>query len=114
MTTEHCICLTEPQTFDQYAEVKFVGIDATNGRFGEVNIKQCKACGQLWLHYFVEYEAVTSSGRYFMGLIAPERADTITAESAVEYLNQLEWHLYGGSYFLGQKGRHTGRVNVSG
>lgn len=91
-----------------------MGIDETNGRFGEVSLKQCKVCGQLWLHYFVEYESFTGSGRYFMGMISPEVAETISAESAVEYLNELEWHLYAGSFFSGKKGRRTGQVQVDG
>ena len=109
-----CACLSEPQTFDNYEQVRFVGIDTTHGRFGEVSIRQCRICGRLWLHYFVEYEAITGSGRYFMGLLPPEQVDAITAESAVEYLNGLEWHIYGGSYFRGGKGRNVGEVFVDG
>ena len=114
MTEQPCLCLTEPQPFDKYEAVRFVGIDPTHGRFGEVNIKRCTACGQLWLHYFVAYEAFTGSGRYFMGVISSAEAETISADDAVEYLNTLAWHLYAGSFFFGKKGRQTGHVNVDG
>jgi hypothetical protein len=103
--------LNEPLPFDQYNLVKYIGTDEINGRFGEVNIWQCKICGRYWLHYLVEYEAFTKSGRYFMGLITQEIANSMHPNSVVDYLNKLDWHLYGGSYF-GRKGRAAGNVSV--
>jgi len=97
--------------FDRYNIVKHLGVDKTHGRFGEVELWQCKNCGRFWLHYLVEYEAFTGSGRYFMGLITEEVADTISPEKAVEYLNKLDWHLYGGSYF-GGKGKSKNNVQA--
>jgi hypothetical protein len=97
---------------DQYHKVRDAGVDTTNGRYGQVEIWQCRICGRLWLRYAVEYEAYSSSGRYFMGLITPEAANALSADGGVEYLNSLEWHLYGGSYFGGEKGRSTGKVHV--
>ena len=76
-----------------------VGIDYTHGRFGEVTIKRCVHCAAVWLHYLVEYEAFSQSGRWFRGLIDEARVATITAEGAIDTLKQLEWHFYGGSYF---------------
>jgi hypothetical protein len=95
--------------YDQYEVVKDVGVDETHGRFGAVDIWQCKTCGRLWVHYHVEYEAFTASGRYFMGLITVEKAQIIKPDQVVDYLDQLDWHLYGGSYF-GSKGRSSGKV----
>lgn len=34
-----------------------------------------------------------------MGLITQEVANGLPANKAIEYLENLEWHLYGGSYF---------------
>jgi hypothetical protein len=99
-------------SFGQYIPVRFLGIDKTNGRYGEVHIWRCKTCGQHWLHYSVEFEAFTKSGRYFMGLITPEIAETLSPASAIEYLDKLDWHLYGGSYFDGRKGKSQGKVNA--
>jgi hypothetical protein len=107
-----CICLNGPLRFDQYDEISYIGVDETNGRYGDVTLKQCKHCGRYWLHYLVEYEAFTGSGRYYMGLITPEAAKGLKPEDAVEYLNSLEWHLYGGAYFGGRKGKSTGAVWV--
>lgn len=109
---QKCICLDFPQPFDHYEKVKFVGRDETNGRFGEVNLRRCLHCGRLWVHYFVEYEAYRASGRYYMGVITAEDAEALTAEAAVDCLNTLDWHLFGGSFFDGVVGRATGHVYV--
>ena len=108
-----CECLEKPLSFDQYETVKNIGIDKTNGRFGEVEVKRCKKCGRLWLHYFVEYESFKNSGRYFMAPLTPETADALTPEKAIPYLRQLDWHLFGGSYF-GKKGKSFGDIVVDG
>ena len=111
MDEQPCDCLNRPLPFDQYVQVKFIGVDETNGRFGEVTVRKCKNCGQYWLHYLVEYEAFANSSRYFMGLVTPEIAESLLPETVVEYLNKLDWHLYGGSHF-GGKGRAAGKVSV--
>lgn len=103
-----CICLEMPLPFYHYEKVKFIGVDKTNGRFGEVTLKYCLHCRRYWLHYFVEYEVYRASGRYYMGLITPETAETITPETAVDYLGNLDWHLYGGSFF-GGAGKSTSK-----
>lgn len=107
-----CICMNKPMEFDQYETVKHIGVDPTNGRCGDVTLKQCKYCDRYWLYYQVEYEAFTRSGRYFLGLIAPDTVRTLSPDAAIDYLNNLDWYLYGGSYFGGRKGRTTGKVPV--
>lgn len=102
MKSHSCKCLEKPLPFEQYETVKNIGIDKTNGRFGEVEIWRCKKCARLWLRYFVEYESFAKSGRYFMGLISPSEIEDLTPEDAISYLNRLDWHLFGGSYFGGQ------------
>ena len=54
MNEQACVCLNEPMPFQAYQTVKFIGIDTTNGRFGEVNLWQCRKCGRCWLHYLVD------------------------------------------------------------
>lgn len=87
-------------------ESEFVGVDKTNGRFGEVSIETCKTCGSKWLRYFVVYEAFTASGRWYRGLLSQKILNSLTPEGAVEALAGLPWHFYGGSYFetTGRKG----------
>lgn len=92
---------------------KWIGIDETDGRFGEVSIRQCHSCQRQWLHYFVEYEHLSKSGRWYRGIIDDEIAQVVTPENAVEILSNLEWHFYGGSYFFGKFGRSCGQLDVS-
>ncbi|MCP4368796.1 MAG: hypothetical protein GY797_11890 [Deltaproteobacteria bacterium] len=96
-----CLCLDLPLHSNYYEDVKFIGVDETNSRFGQVTLKQCRHCKRYWLYYFVDYHFVRKSLRYFMGLITLEVAKSITPETAVDYLESLEWHLYGGGYFDG-------------
>lgn len=108
--SDACPCQEEPQPFTHYDEVRAIGTDETNGRFGDVTLRRCNHCGCLWLHYLVEFESRSRSGRYFMGLITPDAAETLTAEAAVPYLESLDWHLYGGSFFDGKQGKSYSRI----
>lgn len=103
--------MTPPFDFMDY-DSEPLGIDDTNGRFGEVSVETCKACGRKWLHYLVEYEALSNSGRWYRGLVTAEMLRGLKPESAVALLESLPWHFYGGSYFqtTGRKG--SGRVWV--
>jgi len=100
-----CRCQTPPFDYRDYVSAP-VGIDKTNGRFGDVSIETCKQCGASWLHYLVEYEAFTKSGRWYRGLMTPEIQRTVTAHNAVDVIARLPWYFYGGSYFdsTGRKG----------
>ena len=93
-----CRCLRPPFDARDYDSVP-VGVDETRGRFGEVSLETCRACGNLWLRYFVEYEDVSGSGRWYRGLVSREVADGVTPENAVEILQRLEWRFAGGSWF---------------
>ncbi|HEY1751664.1 MAG TPA: hypothetical protein VGG29_10385 [Caulobacteraceae bacterium] len=89
-------------------ETRELGVDETQGRFAEVSLCRCKACGRLWLRYFVEYEAFGRSGRWARGLIGEEAAAAMTPQAAEPYLRGLDGYLYGGSYFGGVTGRRRG------
>lgn len=109
MSIEHdvqCGCM-EPAGRWNFEETR-IGIDKTKGRYGEVSIRQCKECNNVWLHYQVEYEAFSKSGRWFRGLISPDLAKTTSPETAVQELAQLEWYFYGGSRF-GHSGERAQR-----
>ena len=100
-----CKCFDPAARYDTWDKT-YIGCDETNGRFGDVELFNCKTCGRCWLHYLVEYEAFTSSGRWYRGLIAPDQVASITPQNAVAILESLPWHFYGGSYFetYGKKG----------
>jgi hypothetical protein len=113
VSPDACECLAlGPRSFDE----AFVGIDTARGRFGEVNVRTCHACGRRWLHYRVEYEAFSRSGRWYTGLL-PEGADAgLTPEAAVPLLERLPWHIYGGSFWdtRGRRSSEPVRVDLHG
>jgi len=112
-TNQQCRCMDPQCRFDAFDETD-IGVDKTNGRFGSVHLNRCKDCGRCWLHYQVEYEAFSRSGRWFRGLITPEQATSVTPETAVALLASLPWHFYGGSYFDSLGGKGSGPVWVDG
>ncbi|MDI1315138.1 hypothetical protein [Prosthecobacter sp.] len=96
-----------PGEFD--AEV--IGVDETNGRYGDVSVRTCRACGSRWLHYFAEYESFSRSGRWILGLLPDQLLLPLTALNAVPILDSLPWHYYGGSAFCSPgPQRGTGEV----
>jgi len=97
--------MTPPFWYTDY-DSRPLGVDVTKGRCGEVTLETCKACGQMWLRNFVEYESFSESGRWYRGPVTPEMVESLKPEQAPELLASLPWHFYGGSYFrtLGRKG----------
>ena len=112
MLSATCPCLRPPHARADYSE-QAVGIDHTAGRFGEVSIRRCKRCARPWLHYFGEYEAFTASGRYFLGEISEEMAETVTPESAPAILASLQSYWRFGSYFGDRQGLSSGPPELS-
>ncbi len=90
-----CKCFEPP-----FSAVNFESLSlGSDENYGEVSIEKCKICGQKWLHYFYENEAFTKSGRWYRGLISEKDLTQITLNNAVAYLENLTWHIRGGSYF---------------
>ena len=89
---------------------KPLGTDETKGRYADVSLDRCLSCGSLWLRYFVEYEGFSRSGRWAMGLISDDAADTMTPDRAADYLAGLEWCIVGGSYFGHAGKRRSGDI----
>jgi hypothetical protein len=83
-----------------------IGVDETEGRFADVGLGRCRACGRTWLRYHVEYEAFSESGRWAMCLVDPAGLDTITPSAAPVIIEAAPWHIYGGSFWghAGQRG----------
>ncbi len=104
-----CACLRlGPAAYDE----ALVGVDPTGGRYGDVSIRICRACGRRWLLYRVEYEGFTGSGRWYMGVL-PEGTDAaVRPDAAVALLESLPWHVYGGSYWGTSGRRGTGPLFV--
>ena len=98
-----CRCMTPPFHYLDF-ETESLGVDFTKGRHGEVTVETCKACGSMWLRYFVEWEWLSESGRWSRGPVTPEMVESLKPEQALDLLSSLPWYFYGGSYF-----RTTGR-----
>ena len=64
-----CVCMTPPFHYSNFDSL-WIGVDETNGRFGDVSIKTYKKCNRKWLHYYVSYEGFSESGRWYRGVIS--------------------------------------------
>lgn len=106
-----CLCMTPPFFHLDY-DVMSLGVDETNGRYGEVTIETCKACGARWLRYFVEYEFFSESGRWYRGLVTQEMLASLKPEHAPELLASLPRYFYGGSYFRTHGREGSGPISV--
>ena len=100
---DKCRCMTPPFSYLDF-DTSSLGVDETKGRNGEVTVETCKACGSVWLRYFVEWEWHSESGRWWRGPVTWEMVWELKPEQAPELLSSLPWYFYGGSYF-----RTTGR-----
>ncbi len=106
MITNDCVCLGGgPGIYEE----KYIGVDPTNGRYGDVDLRTCRDCGRRWLHYRAEYEAFTASGRWIVGILPDELPMPLTPENAVPILNSLSWYIYGGGFY-GPGKRGTGNA----
>ena len=94
-TQDTCPCCDAETHFCGF-ETQIIGVDQ---QYGEVSLWTCKQCRRLWLHYRIEYEYLTGSGRMFTGIISPQRAAHVTAENAVEMFASMDWFFRGGSAF---------------
>jgi hypothetical protein len=83
-------------------EQTFLGVDPLRGRFADVYLKTCAACGARFIHYYFEYEHLTGRGRWYEGEITAEQAARVTAETAAAMLEALPSYQAGGSYFGGK------------
>lgn len=106
-----CNCMKPPFDHSEFNSSD-IGVDKTNGRFGQVSIKSCKRCKRNWLHYQIEYEGFSRSGRWYRGLLSDDIVKTATPETAIAILENLDWHFYGGSYFKTQGQKGSGHIAV--
>jgi hypothetical protein len=110
-TITDCRCRTPPFNYRDFEEAP-VGRDPTNGRYGDVAIETCRACGNLWLTHSVTYEGFSRSTRWYRGLVSAEVAASVTPETAVAVLDGLDWHFAGVSYFGSSGAKGSGPVHM--
>jgi hypothetical protein len=100
-----CGCAATPL---KYLEpIQEIGLD---NHLAEVSVLVCRECGQYWLRYLYELESFTGSGRWFLGPISKDQLSGLTAETAKNVLEGLDWYYYGGSYFKGRSGKASGTI----
>ncbi|HKV95213.1 MAG TPA: hypothetical protein VJW20_21895 [Candidatus Angelobacter sp.] len=99
-----CLCLDAETHFCGF-EKKSVGVDDW---YGEVALWTCRQCGRIWLHYFIEYEYLTASGRMFTGVNPSRTAARVKAKNATDTFESMDWYFRGGSAFGGKLIKTTG------
>ena len=103
---ELCDCLQGQVPYTQF-ERTFLG---TDDRFAEVSVDQCRTCGRNWLHYLLEFESVSRSGRWYRGEVGPEIP--VTPRNAASVFAQLKGYFAGGSHFEGKVLWRSGPIDV--
>jgi len=86
-------------------EKRYIGAD---DQYGEVTVLVCKRCGRCWLHYLIEYEYLTASGRWLEGEISPHVAASLEPNAAVGLFDKMQWFHCSGSAFGDKLRRVTG------
>ncbi len=101
-----CACQEDGPRYPESSTVTDLGVDQTDGRFADVAVNRCERCGQLWLHYQVEYEHISRSGRWACVPVSAAEAAGVTAETAEALIAARPWRIYGGSYWghVGKRG----------
>ncbi len=110
-----CLCATAPVApFERFKplgrEGRWIGVDDSSWRYADVTIKTCTGCDTKWLHYFYEHEAYQSSSRFYLGIVTPEVADSLSPQEASGVLESLPWYIMGGGYFRGKVYKGSGSI----
>lgn len=77
----------------------FIGVDESEGRFGEVTLLSCNICRNSWVQYFYEVEAYTASGRWYRAWVDPLFLPELNESNTLSYIENSRRYIYGGSYF---------------
>lgn len=106
----NCVCETPPLLYLNYISC-CIGVDKTNG-YADVDIMQCIHCKRKWLKYLVEFEHISKSGRWYKGIVHEKDLYQITPENSIKYIEELDWYLYGGSYFSSSGMIGSGKIEL--
>jgi len=94
----NCICARLPLSHLNYINCA-LGMDPTEGRYGEVTMRKCIHCQRKWILYEMEDEGFSHSGRWYTGIVEDKDVFWIRTYNAFVYVKELSWYLYGGSYY---------------
>ena len=87
-------------------------MDPSNGRYGNVVIETCQYCGSKWVHYQLEIEGLSQSGRWYRGMVADDELPSLTPETALSKVENLAWYMYGGSYYNSEGEIGSGKIKL--
>jgi uncharacterized protein YbaR (Trm112 family) len=102
-----CFCHTAPS--GKLIVVRELGMDQ---HYAEVSLLVCPDCRQSWLRYLYELEAISNSGRWYLGALPPDETGALHAEDAKALLESLPWYFCGGSYYGGRTFRSSGPLSL--
>jgi hypothetical protein len=106
-----CSCLDTGPRYSDRPDQRSLGRDETDGRSADVEVMQCGKCSRLWLHYQVEYEAFSRSGRWAVALIDEDTANGMKPEEAAGFIDEQDWYIFGGSHWGHSGKRGSGNLN---
>lgn len=114
---QKCQCHASSQTYEQAKKLfgnaeEFLGVDKTEGRFGEVSTYGCLECGTKFIRYRIEYPPFKNSDRWYIGVANDAIIQQLRSkpEGVVPYLEQLDWFIFGGNFFSSNGRYGKGKV----
>lgn len=105
-----CGCEKPGQSSSDY-RTSNIAIDKANDRNAEASVLQCRLCQRIWIIYSIKSD-LTKTEKWFKGIVAKKDLSSITPENAVQYLENLDWYLYGGSYFENNETFGQGKISL--
>ncbi|MBL8018659.1 MAG: hypothetical protein JNM27_03260 [Leptospirales bacterium] len=112
-----CACFEPDARYTEFEkETVHIGTDPTRGRFGDTQVRTCASCARLWVHYQVEYEGYSASGRWFRTLIPADAVPLLNPFSSVAFIENSPWFFYGGSAYdsTGKVGYYAVGADLTG
>jgi len=105
--------LGDPARFGLCSETDNIRTRSRNATSAQMIITAKSPCyaahaGRCWLHYLMEYEYLTASGRWLEGEISPEVAASLNANEAVGFFDRMDWFHCSGSALSGKLRRVNG------
>lgn len=106
-----CACEKPTSSYTEF-RTSALGVDQTHGKNAGVGIQQCKLCQRIWIHYAFHAALTSESGKWYKGIVSKKDRPQITPENALEYLENLEWYVYGGEIFGNTTAFGAGKISL--
>lgn len=106
-----CACEKPTASYTEF-KTSALGIDQAHGKNAEVSIQQCKLCQRIWIRYAFNADSTPESGKWYKGMVSKKDRPQITPENALEYIEGLEWYVYGGGFFGNTTAFGVGKIDI--